>query len=125
MALHKTAWPFGCHDNDACFTGRVCVHELCRWREATNVGALIDQYVHMMDLRLIAEAPGTKQHVRYPTLTEQRAAIARLAAVNADLLAALKDIIQAWDRGALTNLMFDPIAAARAAIRRAEGKDAP
>jgi hypothetical protein len=46
------------------------------------------------------------------------------ATVNADLLAALKDIIQAWDRGALTNLMFDPIAAARAAIARAEGKDA-
>jgi hypothetical protein len=44
--------------------------------------------------------------------------------LEAELLAALKDIIQAWDRGALTNLMFDPIAAARAAIARAEGKDA-
>jgi hypothetical protein len=93
-------------------------------------GALIDQYVHMMDLRLIAEAPGTRQPVRYPTLTEQRAAIERLAAVNAELLAALKDITSGWRyirrvHGDLPGVGWSRAqTAAEAAIARAEGKDA-
>ncbi len=46
---------------------------------------------------------------------------ARLIAAAPDLLAALKNVLDAWQRGSATDLMFAPIAAARAAVARAEG----
>jgi hypothetical protein len=47
---------------------------------------------------------------------------ARLVAHAPALLIVLKDILHSWDHGALTDMMFSPIATARAIVAKIEGQ---
>lgn len=56
---------------------------------------------------------------RQPSIDWQNNADEKLIAAAPDLLEALNAVIKGWERGALSDAMFDPIAQARAAVAKA------